>query len=211
MTNVYVYVVDRDFGFAPNPFYGVLTLATCKPRIRSVASIGDWVIGVGGARLRMRGRCIFGMRVTSYLTFDEYWVSTDFREKKPTRNGSLVRLVGDNIYHRSGGKWIQVDSHHSNADGTPNQDNVKSDTAINRVLISEDFRYLGSAAEVIPADIIAHLQYENRRNHRTFDMARASPLVEWVQAFPKNRVLADPVEFSNAAARYERGKNRVIR
>jgi hypothetical protein len=51
MANVYVYVVDRDFGFAPNPFYGVLTLATCKPRIRSVASMGDWVIGVGGARL----------------------------------------------------------------------------------------------------------------------------------------------------------------
>lgn len=37
--------VARDYGFAPNPFFGVCTLATCKPRIRSVAQIGDWVVG----------------------------------------------------------------------------------------------------------------------------------------------------------------------
>ena len=34
MSRVYMYVVDRDFGFAPNPFHGVRTLATCKPPIR---------------------------------------------------------------------------------------------------------------------------------------------------------------------------------
>jgi hypothetical protein len=151
------------------------------------------------------------MRVTGHLSFDEYWVSGDFQEKKPVRNGSLVSLVGDNIYHRRRDKWIQMDSHHSNADGTPNEENVKSDTATNRVLISEDFRYLGSAAEPIPAEIVAHLQYENGRNHRTFALAKASPLVEWIQGFPKNRVIADPADFSNAAARYQRERNRVIR
>src|SRR5712671_5339411 len=31
---LYSYVVARDFGFAPNPFFGVCTLATCKPDIR---------------------------------------------------------------------------------------------------------------------------------------------------------------------------------
>ena len=30
---LYSYIVARDFGFAPNPFYGFCTLATCKPKI----------------------------------------------------------------------------------------------------------------------------------------------------------------------------------
>lgn len=42
---LYSYVVARDFGFAPNPFHGYCTLATCKPDIRATASVGDWVIG----------------------------------------------------------------------------------------------------------------------------------------------------------------------
>ena len=44
--NFYVYVVAKDGGFAPNPFHGVCTLACCKPRIRSRARIGDWVLGL---------------------------------------------------------------------------------------------------------------------------------------------------------------------
>lgn len=210
MAKVYVYVVDRDFGFAPNPFHGVLTLATCKPRIRSVASIGDWVIGVGGARLQRRGQCIFGMRVTGDLTFEEYWVSADFQDKKPIRNGSRVSLVGDNIYSRVADRWVQLDSHHSNADGTPNATNIDSDTSTNRVLISEDFRYLGSAAQAIPSEIVVELQYQNGRNHRTFDLTRAMPLVEWVSSIPRNRVVADPCDFENAAARFEGQNNKVV-
>ncbi|SSY70238.1 hypothetical protein [Alysiella crassa] len=35
------YVVKYDYGFAPNPYHGFLTLATCKPVIRSNAEIGD--------------------------------------------------------------------------------------------------------------------------------------------------------------------------
>jgi hypothetical protein len=43
--------VARDYGFAPNPFFGVCTLATCKPKIRKAAAIGDWVVGTGSSRL----------------------------------------------------------------------------------------------------------------------------------------------------------------
>src|SRR5262245_31415483 len=42
---LYSYVVARDYGFAPNPFYGFCTLATCKPDIRRTADIGDWIVG----------------------------------------------------------------------------------------------------------------------------------------------------------------------
>lgn len=42
----YSYIVARDYGFAPNPFYGICTLATCKPIIRKHCEVGDYVIGL---------------------------------------------------------------------------------------------------------------------------------------------------------------------
>lgn len=39
---VYSYVMIADNGFAPNPYYGICTLACCKPRIRK--GVGDYVI-----------------------------------------------------------------------------------------------------------------------------------------------------------------------
>jgi hypothetical protein len=79
--NLYVYVVDRDFGFAPNPFHGCCTLATCKPEIRKGARIGDWLMGVGGSRLRATGKCIFLMNISEILTFETYWADTRFQIK----------------------------------------------------------------------------------------------------------------------------------
>src|SRR5215211_1755390 len=104
MPSVFVYVVDRDFGFAPNPFHGYCTLATCKPGIRAHAQIGNWVIGMGGRRLNATGRCIFAMKVTEGLSFDQYWSQPNHFDKRPVRNGSRTMMVGDNIYHRDAAK-----------------------------------------------------------------------------------------------------------
>src|SRR5207302_8257370 len=75
MSKVYIYVVDRDFGFAPNPFHGFCSLATCKPGIRNTANVGDWVIGMGGSRLKATGRCVFAMLITDKITHNEYWLN----------------------------------------------------------------------------------------------------------------------------------------
>jgi hypothetical protein len=45
MTRLFTYVITQDGGFAPNPFHGVLTLNCCKPEIRKLAEVGDWVAG----------------------------------------------------------------------------------------------------------------------------------------------------------------------
>ena len=87
----YIYVVARDFGFAPNPFHGYCTLATCKPIIRRVAKVGDWVVGVGGKDLDATGRLIFAMQVTETMSFNDYWSSPEYRDKRPVRNGRLVK------------------------------------------------------------------------------------------------------------------------
>jgi hypothetical protein len=205
-----MYVVDRDFGFAPNPFHGFCTLATCKPVIRRVAKESDWVIGMGGTRLRATGRCIFAMKVSRSITFNEYWTNPIYRDKRPIRNGSLKMIVGDNIYHHSNGAWQQLDSHHSLPDGTSNIHNVENDTQTNAVLVSDHFFYFGSAALEIPPLILQNLGYSNRRHHRTFTSVAAQPLISFIEANSiRNRTSADPFDFDSASSRYSAKDNKV--
>ena len=67
-SHLYVYIITRDFGFAPNPFHGRCTLATCKPGIRKSAKVGDWVLGVGGANLKsVKHKCILLMKIIGMM------------------------------------------------------------------------------------------------------------------------------------------------
>lgn len=215
MSKVFVYVVQRDFGFAPNPFHGSCTLATCKPDIRKGAVPGDWVIGMGGSRLRATGRCIFAMRVSRKLSFDDYWKAPEFRDKKPVRNGSMKMLVGDNIYFRApaSGQWHQADSHHSNADGSANQYNLTKDTRVDAVLISTHFYYFGNSAPAVPEQLLREIGYTNGRGYKKFDLDDCgNKLVNWIEsefASAFNRVSADPFDFDRSAARYSGKTNKL--
>lgn len=150
---LFSYVVARDYGFAPNPFFGVCTLATCKPGIRRVAEAGDWIIGTGTAKRRRAGYLVYAMKVEGAMSFDEYWADPQFAQKRPNLRGSKKMAFGDNIYHRTNPHtpWQQLDSHHSFANGAPNPANIKNDTQADRVLFSRDFVYWGRAGPRIPA------------------------------------------------------------
>ena len=102
MARAFSYVVKRDYGFAPNPFYGFLTLATCKPLIRKNAEIGDFIIGNSPSNLG--SKLVYMAKVSEIITFDEYWSNPRFLCKKPIMNGSVKKLYGDNIYHHEGGE-----------------------------------------------------------------------------------------------------------
>ena len=191
MSKVYVYVVDRDFGFAPNPFHGFCTLATCMSGIRRGAKVGDWVIGVGGARLKATGQCIFAMRITQKLT-----------------------MVGDNIYHYDSirQEWYQADSHHSNADGSVNPHNLRTDTKADNVLLSRHFFYFGREAPTIPSDFLDAIGFKNGRNYRVFDADQCAGIINWLHSSFRdslNQVKADPFDFDNSEKRYSADKNKI--
>jgi hypothetical protein len=210
-----MYVVDRDFGFAPNPFHGTCTLATCMPRIRAKAAPDDWVVGMGGARLKATGRCIYAMRVTQTMTFNDYWADASFLDKRPVRNGSSVMMVGDNIYHRDRADvpWRQLDSHHSNPDGTINPLNVNKDTSADRVLVSRDFYYFGQMAPMVPEEILKGLGYKNGIGHRKFNSTDSAAFVTWLRnehKMERNLVMADPFDFERSDKRYS-GKGSSLR
>lgn len=42
---LFAYKLTHDTGFAPNPFWGMLTLATCKSAMRLSKEEGDWIAG----------------------------------------------------------------------------------------------------------------------------------------------------------------------
>lgn len=198
---LYTYVVRRDYGFAPNPFFGVCTLATCKPEIRKKAKLGDWVLGTGSAERKYEGKAIYLMCVTSDTHFDAYWKDPRYLCKRPVLSGSLKQLFGDNIYHRgNGGEWIQADSHHSKEeDGAPNPKNILRDTnTTERVLISSEFIYWGGTAPQIPHTL---KQFVIARPGCKFDFAEGevAAFVSWAKGLGQNGLIGDPLEW-----RYER-------
>lgn len=79
--DIFMYTVKYDDGFAPNPFHGVCSLATCKPDIRRSANPGDLVIGKAAAPNGRR--LVFAMEVDEILTFDEYWHDPPISAKDP--------------------------------------------------------------------------------------------------------------------------------
>jgi hypothetical protein len=80
MAKLFSYVVDHDYGFAPNPFGGFCTLVKCKygtkkRNIVELAEVGDWIVGTGGVDLRKsagHGKLIYALRVDEIISLDEY-------------------------------------------------------------------------------------------------------------------------------------------
>lgn len=217
--STYLYAITRDFGFAPNPFHGVCTLATCKPDIRSTAQPGDWIFSMGGSKMGKKtanlfGHCICAMRVSRKISFSEYWNDPEFDCKRPVRNGSRRSLVGDNVYHMHAGSWIQADCHHSHPDGSPNESNIKVDTKSDCVLISDYFIYFGKSAPRIPQCILDTIPYrQNYRGHRRYRSGEADVIVVWLhENYSKemNLVLGDPFLFNDSEKRYSAGGDKIL-
>lgn len=194
MAKAFSYIVKRDYGFAPNPFYGVLTLATCKQRIRRSASVGDFIIG--NADADHYNKLIYMAKVSEIMTYDQYWSDPRFGCKKPVMNGSLKKLYGDNIYHHgTDGKWIQEDSHHSNNDGTVNSHNLNRDTGItDHILVCNEFVYLGKSMIKVPEEFDNCIH--KCINHHCPNFAEAEKLWDYLMdLYPGGGKIDQPNQF----------------
>ena len=159
----YSYVIPRDYGFAPNPYFGYCTLADCKPLIRKGALVGDWIAAFGSAPTQYRERLVVLMQINEVMDFDTYWQDGRFNIKRPAFNKGIKFAYGDNIYHHVDGEWVQEFSHHSKVDGGVNLVNLSTDTKVNRVLISSNFFYFGDHAIMLPSEFDAIIK--RGRNH----------------------------------------------
>lgn len=199
MPRIHSYVVRYDSGFAPNPFYGLCTLATCKPDIRKSASINDWVVGSGSndRSVRRGGHLVYAMRVSATLSFDEYNADQLFQKKKPYRLGSRKQSCGDNIYFRDakGGSWCQRDSFHSRPTGQMEPKHILRDTGVDRVLISDDFVYFGGQGPTFPAALAVLCKIGRGRS--CFDKPQmVGAFVDWIRSLGVSGYQGAPYEWT---------------
>ena len=86
---MYTYILTSDTGFAPNPFHGVCTLCTCKPKIRKGAEPGDLIVGIASQQLGpYAGKLLYAMLVDEVIAIQDY--GDGFEMKRPASWGQRI-------------------------------------------------------------------------------------------------------------------------
>ena len=193
---MYTYVVEHDYGFAPNPFFGTCTLATCKPRIRAKADIGDLILAVGSKKFGLDENIVFHMFVAEICTFDEYWNDERFLQKRPEFSGSKMRAVGDNIYrHEDNGVWSQSPSLHRRIFDKIDAEHLGRDTSSDRVLIAYEFTYWGGDGPRIPRSLLTGQSKKlvgGRPVRCNFSDEQIRSTVRWLHSFHAPQISGTP-------------------
>src|SRR6266446_2564302 len=125
---IFVYKLTTDNGGAPCVHGGRLSLAICKPKIRSKAKPHDWIIGLGGENLG--NGIIYAARVTGNAGC-EYYQQRHFARRP------------DCIYHFRDAKLIRKKSAAYHKDPSNMARDIGADPEYRNahVLLSSDFRY----------------------------------------------------------------------
>jgi hypothetical protein len=192
---LYSYTLRFDDGAAPNPYWGVCTLAICKPAIRRAAKKGDWVVGLGSKGSPdgdISGKVVYAMRVTAVLTlaqYDKYCRESLPRKIPAWTNSKFRRKVGDCIYdYRHGTKPILRPSVHT-------KENRQTDLRGKNVLLSRHFYYFGDQPIPLPRRLLPIVQQTQGHKSRANDEF-VDRFVAWIEgkSYRKNAILGEPQE-----------------
>ena len=152
MVTLFSYCIPHYDGAAPNPFWGICTLVICKPKIRGIAEIGDWIVGTGSKNSPvgdMSGRVVYVMKVTKKLTMEEYDTFTQqyLPEKVPDCSSrDPRRRLGDSIYDFSCTPPRMRQEVHSEKHRQKDMSGVNA-------LLSNHFWYFGDKACKLPDNL----------------------------------------------------------
>ncbi|NJD33089.1 MAG: hypothetical protein FIB04_14520 [Gammaproteobacteria bacterium] len=162
-TRLSSYKLSHDTGFAPNPFFGTLTLATGVPDIRQAASMDDWIAGFTSTQLCGDAvgteRLVFLMRVEEVLSIAEYFGDRRFARKIPSlAGGPEVHRHGDNIYQPICDRAAVPEHfeqlrnlhHWDHAHDCEDARSKRHDVGGRRVLVATEFVYFGREALQVP-------------------------------------------------------------
>ena len=129
------YKMTHDNGFAPNISGDILSIATCKPQIRRVCKIGEWIAGFSSQKLDNsqvgQEKLIYLAKVSERISFAEFW--DRFAQKRPENDKN-----GDNIYKPKGKDgYEQIPNPHHN------ELHRADDLSVDSVLLCDEFYYFG--------------------------------------------------------------------
>ena len=202
---LFSYCIPVDDGAAPNPYYGVCTLNICKPVIRRVAKVGDWVVGVGSKNVHgidYSGKIVYAMKVTKKMTMAEYaeYCKTHLPEKIPDiHHEDYSRRVGDSIYDFESGKQQLLPSVH-------NKFNICTDLGGRHTLLSDHFYYFGDDAKPIPPEYKSIIKQGQGHKSNANDPVKQD-FIMWLESqhFVLNKMYGDPqiqIEFTKKGHEY---------
>jgi hypothetical protein len=208
---LFSYKLTDDCGFAPNPFWGILTLATCKPQIRRYKKEGDWIAGFTSGTLCGhavgRERLIYLMQVKHKVPIAQYFRDPKYAQKIPNQKSRCaVERAGDNIYRPRRGPasapsdFVQLpnDHHCDMKGGCRLGDTQRHDLSGLNVLIAVRFAYFGRDAIEIPASYRPEVPAgQSAHGVLAADTARAQAFVDYVFAKAgRKRIHAAPHQWA---------------
>ena len=201
---LFAYKMTHDTGFAPNPFWGYLTLTTCKPGIRKHKRPGDWVAGftskglcgdwVGDERL------VFLMQGEEKMALTDYFHDRRFQSRIP-RDPPVANVYrcGDNIYRplvrnaRAAREFEQLPNCHHGPDRKDH------DLKGRHALIARRFVYFGRDAPRIPRHLRPDVPAgQSAHGTQTCDLARATRFIDYVFGVADAAVMARPPQWPRA-------------
>ena len=157
MPNLFSYKMTHDTGFAPNPFWGILTIATCKPCIRraNTKNKGDWIAGFTSKELCGdlvdKEKLIYLMQIEEKIAFADYFVDSRFTCKIPKLGeAQCIYRAGDNIYRPICSNPSDCNDFEQLFNPYHNENNKIKDLSGKYVLASKRFFYFGREAFIIP-------------------------------------------------------------
>ena len=192
MFTLFSYCIPIDGGAAPNPFWGLCTLAICKPRIRQKADIGDWVVGTGSVNSPVgdvSGKVVYAMRVTQKMTMEEYDGFT--RSKLPRK---IPLMTSTDPHRRSGDSIYDFSASPPSLRPSVHDEWCRSrDLSGDYVLLSNHFFYFGNQ----PVDLPEALRdiAQQRPGHRSDKNAPyADAFVRWIHSlgYPPATLVGEP-------------------
>ena len=134
-SRIYVYKLTTDNGGAPCLFNKLISLAICKPQIRSTIKCNDWLIGFGG-RSTIGERLIFVARITEKLYDGKYYKDTKYYD----RPDCIYRWNNENRKYI----WTKGKKYHKNGESLEHDlGKEKNDYNNADILLSNEFSYLG--------------------------------------------------------------------
>jgi hypothetical protein len=179
MPKIYFYKLTVDDDGAPCVTPGLLSLAICKPMIRSTADKEDIIIGFAANSLHADNRLIYVARVTRKLTNGEYFKRPEYAAR------------GDCIYEWRDGRFaVRSGAKHHGSD-TDLVHDLGTNPGYQRanILVSQEFCYFGESGsdaykKAFPtvAKAVANLGRGHRVHHDTKLLDDLERLAKWTCA-----------------------------
>lgn len=141
MTRILRYILQRDTGMAPCIDHGLVTLATCKPKIRASAKLSEWVVGFRPSPAP-RGLVVWAGQVAMSIDVNDY-----------ERLHSCKRRGGrsDAVYRGlPGGGFERLRPHYH-----PGPDDFRKDTCAPVLIFNPEATwYFGCEPQMLPEHLL---------------------------------------------------------